>query len=210
MADTIAQKPCVQPSSGFCPATGKKMAGHSDAGRGVCPSTEASAGNPIAADSHDKENCTAGGVRICSRRRSPLPSWYHRTPLRDVTAIVRAMESRKHEKKSLSAVNSPVGEIADEGIGEASPVSKVSTWSSPCTPVSSSSPLHIFVDEATPVAATGRRYSVAWMAAQWMIPAAVTSCDDKGCRRSTQELNFGKVKDFPARIAQRSSLMSMR
>lgn len=85
----MIQKVCVQPSSGFPAATGKKMAEGSDAGPGVGPSTGASAADPIAAGSHDKENWPVGGVRTCSRRRSPLPSWYQRTPLRDVSAIVR-------------------------------------------------------------------------------------------------------------------------
>ncbi|CAN6453817.1 unnamed protein product [Victoria cruziana] len=203
MADAMIQKVCVQPSSGFPAATGKKMAEGSDAGPGVSPSTGASAADPIAAGSHDKENWPAGGVRTCSRRRSPLPSWYQRTPLRDMTTIVRTMESRRQEKGSLSAVKPPVAEIEDEGIGELA-------WS-PSAPVSSCSCLHIFIDEATPVAATEGRYSVPGIAAHRMIQATITDCDDKGCRKSTEKLNFGKLKkDLPAKTARRSSLMRMR
>ncbi|KAK1313553.1 hypothetical protein QJS10_CPA06g01761 [Acorus calamus] len=50
----------------------------------------------------DKENITPEWARSGSRGRrtsaewkSPLPTWYPRTPLRDITAIVNALERRR-------------------------------------------------------------------------------------------------------------------
>ncbi|KAK9664969.1 hypothetical protein RND81_14G080900 [Saponaria officinalis] len=45
----------------------------------------------------DQENRTPGSVRQSQRRRSLLPSWHPRTPLRDITAIARAIERRRAE-----------------------------------------------------------------------------------------------------------------
>lgn len=45
------------------------------------------------APSSNKENVTpVGAVRSAPKRRSPLPDWYPRTPLRDITSIVKALE----------------------------------------------------------------------------------------------------------------------
>ncbi|KAK3140779.1 hypothetical protein QOZ80_5AG0405660 [Eleusine coracana subsp. coracana] len=43
--------------------------------------------------SSNKENVPpAGALRAAPKRRSPLPDWYPRTPLRDITSIVKALE----------------------------------------------------------------------------------------------------------------------
>jgi hypothetical protein len=40
----------------------------------------------------NKENVPpAGVVRASPKRRSPLPDWYPRTPLRDITSVVKVM-----------------------------------------------------------------------------------------------------------------------
>lgn len=42
--------------------------------------------------SNNKENVPpAGAVRARPKRRSPLPDWYPRTPLRDITSIVKVL-----------------------------------------------------------------------------------------------------------------------
>ncbi|KAL9237540.1 hypothetical protein vseg_012075 [Gypsophila vaccaria] len=45
----------------------------------------------------DQENQIPVTVRNSQRRRSLLPSWHPRTPLRDITAIARAIERRRAE-----------------------------------------------------------------------------------------------------------------
>ncbi|CAN6360664.1 unnamed protein product [Urochloa humidicola] len=40
--------------------------------------------------SSNKENVPPVGVLIAPKRRSPLPDWYLRTPLRDITSIVKS------------------------------------------------------------------------------------------------------------------------
>ncbi|XP_077249546.1 protein GIGAS CELL1-like [Tasmannia lanceolata] len=45
--------------------------------------------------SDDKENIPPEGSRSIRRRKGPLPSWYPRTPLRDITSIVKALERRR-------------------------------------------------------------------------------------------------------------------
>ncbi|RCV07067.1 hypothetical protein SEVIR_1G218100v4 [Setaria viridis] len=45
--------------------------------------------------SSNKENVPpVGTLRTAPKRRSPLPNWYPRTPLRDITSIVKALERR--------------------------------------------------------------------------------------------------------------------
>ncbi|CAL4968534.1 unnamed protein product [Urochloa decumbens] len=44
--------------------------------------------------SSNKENVPPVGALIAPKRRSPLPDWYPRTPLRDITSIVKALERR--------------------------------------------------------------------------------------------------------------------
>ncbi|XP_062219488.1 protein GIGAS CELL1-like [Phragmites australis] len=47
------------------------------------------------APSSNKENVPpVSAVRATPKRRSPLPDWYPRTPLRDITSIVKALERR--------------------------------------------------------------------------------------------------------------------
>nr|CAB3447085.1 unnamed protein product [Digitaria exilis] len=46
----------------------------------------------------DKENVPpAGSVKVARKIRSPLPDWYPRTPLRDITSIVKALERSRLE-----------------------------------------------------------------------------------------------------------------
>ncbi|PUZ76332.1 hypothetical protein GQ55_1G281600 [Panicum hallii var. hallii] len=43
----------------------------------------------------NKENVPpAGAVKAAPKRRTPLPEWYPRTPLRDITSIIKALERR--------------------------------------------------------------------------------------------------------------------
>lgn len=43
--------------------------------------------------SSNKENVPpVGAVRAAPKRRSPLPDWYPRTPLRDITSIVKVVD----------------------------------------------------------------------------------------------------------------------
>jgi hypothetical protein len=43
--------------------------------------------------SSNKENVPpVGAVRVAPKRRSPLPDWYPRTPLRDITSIVKVVD----------------------------------------------------------------------------------------------------------------------
>ncbi|TVU06159.1 hypothetical protein EJB05_49358, partial [Eragrostis curvula] len=56
-------------------------------------------GNPLPrralTTSSNKENVPpAGAVRAAPKERSPLPDWYPRIPLRDITSIVKALERR--------------------------------------------------------------------------------------------------------------------
>ncbi|CAN6238485.1 unnamed protein product [Urochloa humidicola] len=44
--------------------------------------------------SSNKENVPPVGALIAPKRSSPLPDWYPRTPLRDITSIVKALERR--------------------------------------------------------------------------------------------------------------------
>ncbi|XP_021893909.1 protein POLYCHOME-like [Carica papaya] len=56
-----------------------------------------------------RENTPAGGARR-GRGLSVLPAWYPRTPLRDITAIVRAIERRRASLRELEGqqVETPV------------------------------------------------------------------------------------------------------
>ncbi|TVU29485.1 hypothetical protein EJB05_21051, partial [Eragrostis curvula] len=46
--------------------------------------------------SSNKENVPpAGAMMAAPKRRSPLPDWYPRTPLRDITSIVKALERKR-------------------------------------------------------------------------------------------------------------------
>ncbi|CAN6252123.1 unnamed protein product [Urochloa humidicola] len=47
----------------------------------------------------DKENVPpAGAIKAAPKSRSPLPDWYPRTPLRDITSIVKALERRSRQE----------------------------------------------------------------------------------------------------------------
>ncbi|XP_031488656.1 uncharacterized protein LOC116256432 [Nymphaea colorata] len=60
------------------------------------------------------------------RRRSILPAWYPRTPLRDITAIVRAIEMRRARMRELEGI------IREQNEEVASPVFSVA----PASPIS--------------------------------------------------------------------------
>ncbi|KAK3154506.1 hypothetical protein QOZ80_2BG0191360 [Eleusine coracana subsp. coracana] len=54
--------------------------------------------------SNNKENMPpAGAMRAAPKRRSPLPDWYPRTPLRDITSIVKALERRRSQLEDAAA-----------------------------------------------------------------------------------------------------------
>ncbi|XP_020110783.1 protein POLYCHOME-like [Ananas comosus] len=68
----------------------------------------------------NKENVAPWGPvgRHPSRtRRSPLPEWYPRTPLRDITAIVRAIERQRRSRRRATAAQ----QRTREGTEAASP-----------------------------------------------------------------------------------------
>lgn len=51
----------------------------------------------VQAPSSNKENVPpVGVVRAARKKRSPLPDWYPRTPLRDITSIVKVSKSFPH------------------------------------------------------------------------------------------------------------------
>nr|CAB3447084.1 unnamed protein product [Digitaria exilis] len=52
--------------------------------------------------SSNKENVPPVGALAAPKRRSLLPDWYPRTPLRDITSIVKAMERRSRLKDTAA------------------------------------------------------------------------------------------------------------
>ncbi|TVU29484.1 hypothetical protein EJB05_21050, partial [Eragrostis curvula] len=55
--------------------------------------------------SSNKENVPpAGAVTAAPKKRSPLPDWYPRTPLRDITSIVKALERRRSRLEDAAAL----------------------------------------------------------------------------------------------------------
>lgn len=54
--------------------------------------------------SNNKENVPpVGALRATPKRRTPLPDWYPRTPLRDITSIVKAIERRRSRLQNAAA-----------------------------------------------------------------------------------------------------------
>ncbi|KAJ3679717.1 hypothetical protein LUZ60_017728 [Juncus effusus] len=53
-----------------------------------------SAAGHVAGQYNENENSVAGQSGSQRKRRSPLPEWYPRAPLRDITAICKAIEKR--------------------------------------------------------------------------------------------------------------------
>ncbi|KAK9091860.1 hypothetical protein Syun_026771 [Stephania yunnanensis] len=51
-----------------------------------------------------------GGLRA---RRSPLPAWYPRTPLRDITAVVRALERQRARNQDSGHPLQPESSVSD-------------------------------------------------------------------------------------------------
>ncbi|CAL4886997.1 unnamed protein product [Urochloa decumbens] len=51
----------------------------------------------------NKENVPpAGAMKVAPKSRSPLPDWYPRTPLRDITSIVKALDRRSRLKDAAA------------------------------------------------------------------------------------------------------------
>ncbi|CAN6273294.1 unnamed protein product [Urochloa humidicola] len=50
----------------------------------------------------NKENVPPAGAVKAAPKRSPLPDWYPRTPLRDITSIVKALERRSRPEDAAS------------------------------------------------------------------------------------------------------------
>ncbi|XP_039130198.1 protein GIGAS CELL1 [Dioscorea cayenensis subsp. rotundata] len=97
---------------------------------GVWMRRGASPRSPMVIAVDNKENLPPW--RSARRRRSPLPAWYPRTPLRDITVIVRALE------RSRARMEAAAAERRRLGIGtESSPRLLLSP--SPLPPVSSPS-----------------------------------------------------------------------
>ncbi|CAL9124084.1 unnamed protein product [Musa textilis] len=120
----------------------------------------------------NKENIHPSRAATARRRprygKSPLPSWYPRTPLRDITIIINALERRKRERAArarqrnadaeaapvtnpaVDEVNAPehtpVGEALPSDVSDASPSPAASSTLVPTrqplrTPSSSDAPL---------------------------------------------------------------------
>ncbi|KAL6634653.1 hypothetical protein ACP70R_027324 [Stipagrostis hirtigluma subsp. patula] len=62
----------------------------------------------VPSPSSNKENVPPVWVaRATPKRRSPLPDWYPRTPLRDITSIVKAVE-RRRSRLSIAAARQQI------------------------------------------------------------------------------------------------------
>ncbi|KAK1287399.1 hypothetical protein QJS10_CPB19g01030 [Acorus calamus] len=90
--------------------------------------------------SDDKENITPEWARSGSRRRrtsaewkSPLPTWYPRTPLRDITAIVNALERRTRVRASTLRRMNQVTETSQSNPPPATLESTISGQTTPTT-----------------------------------------------------------------------------
>lgn len=64
-----------------------------------------------------KENQRPRSARKDHGRSSVLPSWYPRTPLRDITAIVRAIERKRAELRDEQTVEAPQQETDNTQLG---------------------------------------------------------------------------------------------
>ncbi|WOK95408.1 hypothetical protein Cni_G04115 [Canna indica] len=105
-------------------------------------------GQNMAYTTDNKENIPPPGVVTARRRKSPLPHWYPRSPLRDITVIVNALERRRmrlraaavqrrnHNPEELSvsspvaaqinaSVHTPVSEVFASDVSNHTPVSLV-------------------------------------------------------------------------------------
>ncbi|URE10053.1 hypothetical protein MUK42_04885 [Musa troglodytarum] len=133
----------------------------------------------------NKENIHPSRAATARRRprygKSPLPSWYPRTPLRDITIIINALERRKRERAArarqrnadaeaapvtnpaVDEVNAPehtpVGEALPSDVSDASPSPAASSTLSSLvptqqplrTPSSSDAPLSSLVPTQQPL-----------------------------------------------------------
>nr|CAB3450211.1 unnamed protein product [Digitaria exilis] len=72
--------------------------------------------------SSNKENVPPVGALAAPKIRSPLPDWYPRTPLRDITSIVKAMERRSRLQDA--AARQPIlwTEDSSRSVGPVTPV----------------------------------------------------------------------------------------
>ncbi|KAF8765873.1 hypothetical protein HU200_008392 [Digitaria exilis] len=73
--------------------------------------------------SSNKENVPpVGALRTAPKRRSPLPEWYPRTPLRDIISIVKAMERRSRLQDAVSRQQTPWTEDSSRSVDSITPV----------------------------------------------------------------------------------------
>ncbi|PVH35650.1 hypothetical protein PAHAL_7G236800 [Panicum hallii] len=87
---------------------------------------------PLARQAHtassNKENVPPVGVlRTAPKRRSPLPDWYPRTPLRDITSIVKTLERSRLQD---AAARQQIQWTADSSVD---PITAVQAESTPTT-----------------------------------------------------------------------------
>ncbi|XP_078432731.1 protein POLYCHOME-like [Wolffia australiana] len=92
-----------------------------------------------------KENIPPGRSASTIRRRSALPVWYPRTPLRDVTAIVNALERRRTALRLAARQRRQSGQITSSPSLDDSPLAHSTRLThrpqTTCGEESSSSPL---------------------------------------------------------------------
>ncbi|XP_066317535.1 protein POLYCHOME-like [Miscanthus floridulus] len=71
----------------------------------------------------NKENVPpAGAARAKPKRRSPLPDWYPRTPLRDITSIVKALEKRNRLEEDAARQHIQWNEDSPQPVDPTTPV----------------------------------------------------------------------------------------
>ncbi|OEL37099.1 hypothetical protein BAE44_0001884, partial [Dichanthelium oligosanthes] len=80
------------------------------------------------APSSNKENVPpVGALRTAPKRRSPLPDWYPRTPLRDITSIVKALERRSRLQDAAAQQQIQWTEDSSQSLDPITPVQAEST-----------------------------------------------------------------------------------
>ncbi|CAL9194560.1 protein POLYCHOME-like [Musa acuminata AAA Group] len=101
----------------------------------------------------DKENIHPSRAATARRRprnrKSPLPSWYPRTPLRDITIIVNALERRMRERAARARqrnANPEASPVTDPAVDEMN--------ASEHTPVGEALPSDVFSDASPSPAAS--------------------------------------------------------
>ncbi|KAJ7976842.1 protein POLYCHOME-like [Quillaja saponaria] len=89
------------------------------------PRTSIRGRNPHVSPIFSRENSQPGTSRRGRgrARNSVLPSWYPRTPLRDITAVVRAIERRRARLRDIDGLRFENPVSPDQGISEPMPIS---------------------------------------------------------------------------------------